>query len=78
MCGKYGEYIDDETDHDLCSVECLDVVRADQEFWNEQASYASDATGDNDDSFDSDGDFDDDDDDDDDEEEEEEEGDSAG
>ncbi len=42
VCGKYGEYIDDDTDHDVCSAECVAVVRSDLDFWNEQASYATD------------------------------------
>ena len=41
VCGKYGEYIDDDTDHDICSLEHLNMVRSDVDYWNEQASYAS-------------------------------------
>lgn len=42
VCGRFGEYIDDETDHDVCSRECIQVIQSDIDYWNEQASFASD------------------------------------
>lgn len=41
VCGKFGEYIDEDTDHDVCSAECIQVIRDDLDYWNEQASFMS-------------------------------------